>query len=89
MFVCVTKHAPPRPVLAPAMAFVAAAPLSLRRPTGLALGAASSPALTGGYPVCPIPSSVVVARPAAAKWSMARVAKVRRPYSVDRVDREE
>lgn len=58
------------------MAFVTAAPLSLnRRPAGLALGAASSPALTGGYPVCPVPSSVAVARPAAAKWSMARVAK--------------
>lgn len=72
------------------MAFVAAAPLSLnRRPAGLALGAASSPALTGGYPVCPVPSSVVVARPAAAKWSMARVAKVRRRCPICRIDPEE
>lgn len=80
--VCVITHAPSRPAYFPAMAFVAAAPLSLRRPTGLVLGAASSPALTGGYPVCPVPSSSVAARPSAAKWSMARVAKVRRPRSL-------
>lgn len=88
--VCVTKRPPSPPTIVPAMAFVAAAPLSLnRRPASLMLGAASSPALTGGYPVCPAPLSVVVARQAEAKWSMARVAKVRGPRPVYRVDREE
>jgi len=71
-FFCLHPFHSPRPS-SPIMAFVAAAPLSLnRRP---ALAAASSPALAGAFPVCPTPASVVVARP--AKWSMARVAKVR------------